>query len=226
MTGTPSNWRVKIKPGDKLSTSATYDVSKASWYESMGIMPVAVRYRHDAGGVDPFRSSVPKTGAITHGHLAENDNHGGKIVTLNDFRNLGMFPNRNVTSGTVVPIKDFVYEMGDMSASGLAANPPTVPRGGFIRFRNDDSTGNWRTDFIYHTITSCKAPCNKDTGIAYPLADGPIEFDSGQLGFGPATATPTEQRKTWDTPSTLPAGNYTYFCRVHPYMRGAFRVSG
>ncbi|MEA2405779.1 MAG: hypothetical protein QOE08_2426, partial [Thermoleophilaceae bacterium] len=28
----------------------------------------------------------------------------------------------------------------------------------------------------------------------------------------------------WDTPKDLPAGTYTYFCRIHPYMRGAFRV--
>ena len=36
-----------------------------------------------------------------------------------------------------------------------------------------------------HTITACKAPCNRTTGIAYPLANGPVDFDSGNLGFGP-----------------------------------------
>jgi plastocyanin len=25
-------------------------------------------------------------------------------------------------------------------------------------------------------------------------------------------------------PADLPEGTYTYFCRVHPVMRGAFRV--
>ena len=31
-------------------------------------------------------------------------------------------------------------------------------------------------------------------------------------------------RVSWSTPSNLKAGTYTYFCRVHPFMRGAFRV--
>ena len=28
----------------------------------------------------------------------------------------------------------------------------------------------------------------------------------------------------WQTPSNLSPGTYTYFCRIHPFMRGAFRV--
>ena len=77
---------------------------------------------------------------------------------------------------------------------------------------------------IYHTITACKAPCNKATGIAYPLADSARPFDSGELGFGPPQATAAANRATWKTPKSLPPGTYSYFCRVHPFMRGAFRV--
>ena len=40
------------------------------------------------------------------------------------------------------------------------------------------------TDQVWHSITSCKAPCNRGSGIGYPLANGPIKFDSGQLGYG------------------------------------------
>lgn len=29
----------------------------------------------------------------------------------------------------------------------------------------------------------------------------------------------------WQTPATLPAGLYTYYCRIHPWMRGAFEVT-
>jgi plastocyanin len=29
---------------------------------------------------------------------------------------------------------------------------------------------------------------------------------------------------SWATPKNLPVGTYTYFCRIHPSMRGAFRV--
>jgi plastocyanin len=77
---------------------------------------------------------------------------------------------------------------------------------------------------IYHTVTACKAPCNRATGVAYPLADGPVTFDSGELGAGPPGITAAAQRSTWSVPSDLGTGTYTYFCRVHPYMRGAFRV--
>jgi hypothetical protein len=53
-----------------------------------------------------------------------------------------------------------------------------------------------------------------------------VDFDSGELGFGPSFATAAAQRDTWKTPRNLRAGTYTYFCRVHPFMRGAFRVKG
>ena len=102
----------------------------------------------------------------------------------------------------------------------LRADPiPTVQAGGTITYNNVDApleNGEW------HTITACKAPCTGATGIAYPLADADISFDSGQLGdAGP----PTAGRVTWSTPSDLPPGTYTYFCRIHPVMRGAFRIS-
>ena len=38
MTGTPPDWRVKLRKGDVLSTTATYDTRRAAWWESMGIM--------------------------------------------------------------------------------------------------------------------------------------------------------------------------------------------
>ena len=46
----------------------------------------------------------------------------------------------------------------------------------------------------YHTITACKAPCNRTTGIAYPTANASIQFDSQELGYGPANFTPGPKR--------------------------------
>jgi plastocyanin len=94
-----------------------------------------------------------------------------------------------------------------------------VPQGRSLTFRNLDSD-----DTIWHTITACKEPCNKATGVAYPLANGRVDFDSGELGFGPKFATAAANRDTWSTPRNLNPGTYTYFCRVHPFMRGAFKV--
>jgi plastocyanin len=219
--GTKPTWRVKVKAGDKIRINATYDTSKASWYEVMGIMPVTVYDGSDVGGVDPYVTLPTQTGTLTHGHLPENNNHGGTTVTLNNAVNLLAAP---VAGGSTVGIDNLVYDQGDLSSTGAAAKPPTIKAGETLTFSNNDSTGDPRTDFIFHTITACANPCNKDTGIAYPRADAPVEFDSGELGYGPAGSTPTAGRKTWTTPSDLPAGTYAYFCRVHPYMRGAFRV--
>jgi hypothetical protein len=58
-------------------------------------------------------------------------------------------------------------------------------------------------------------------GIAYPIADGPVQFESGTLG---TAAPPATGALEWRTPRGLDPGIYTYFCRIHPFMRGAFRV--
>jgi plastocyanin len=118
-----------------------------------------------------------------------------------------------------VAINAFVYGAGDLLRTGVRRRPPTIRRGSSLKFVNRD--GN-----ILHSVTSCKAPCNRTTGVAYPLADGPVRFDSGNLGFGPQGITAAAQRAAWRTPKRLGPGTYTFFCRVHPFMRGAFRVRG
>ena len=60
--------------------------------------------------------------------------------------------------------------------------------------------------------------------MSYPIANGAGGFDSGQLGFGTPGFTAFNNKQTWQTPTNLPPGTYTYFCRIHPFMRGAFRV--
>jgi plastocyanin len=219
MTATPADWKVDFQAGDEVAISATYDTSKASWYESMGINITWFADGEDGGGgKDPFTESVATRGKITHGHLPENDNHGGgKLAVLPDARRL-----LAGTTTTTVTIKDFLYGRGDLSLGGTKGRPAVVRQGSSLKFRNDDSDDAP----IYHTITACKEPCNKRTGIAYPLADGRADFDSGELGFGPGFATAAANRDTWRTPKNLRPGTYTYFCRVHPFMRGAFRVKG
>jgi plastocyanin len=213
MTATNPDWRVAVKAGDVLSTDATYDSARASWYESMGIMVAWMADGTD--GRDPFEVAVDEPGKLTHGHLPENDNHGGEPAPDQyvDARELPSQPERVST----IPIENFVYARGDLT---VADSVPTVARGQSLTFDNtiDAPIGNG----IWHTITACKAPCDRTTGIAYPLADGDVTFDSGELGIaGP----PTANRLTWDTPKDLPEGTYTYFCRIHPSMRGAFRVT-
>ena len=48
-----------------------------------------------------------------------------------------------------------------------------------------------------------------------------MQFESGTLGIAVPPATGALE---WTTPDEPRAGTYTYFCRIHPFMRGAFRV--
>lgn len=209
MTATRPDWRVGVRRGDVLSTTVTYETRRASWYESMGIM---VLWMADGTGPDPYRRRVDRPGKVTHGPLPENRNHGGERTGMPDPRTLPDGP-----AVSVVDSVEFAYVPGGFDL-GAPLAPPVVRQGSSLRFVNRDAPLD---NGIWHTITSCRAPCNRATGIAYPLADGPVAFDSGELGIaGP----PTAGRVTWETPKDLPPGTYTFFCRIHPSMRGAFRV--
>jgi plastocyanin len=217
MTATPADWRVQLRAGDKLSVSGTYDTKRGSWYESMAIMPAM--FDPGGTGADPFVTDVDVEGAVTHGHLPENDNHGGgRFSGLTN--PLGRLARPVASAGGKVAIQGFVYSQGDLSTPGKKGRPALVRRGRGLKFVNRDAKQT-----IYHTVTACKAPCDRETGIAYPLADGRVDFDSGELGFGPVGFTAAANRDTWTTPKGLKPGTYTYFCRVHPFMRGAFKVA-
>jgi plastocyanin len=213
MTRTPSDWRVRVQPGDVISVHSTYETRRGSWYESMGIMPCA--FTADTNGADPFASRIATRGRVTHGHLKENDHWGGGKTGIVDPIKL---PNGSAPNN-VVRIGNFKYEFGDLRASGSLRNPPTVQVGSSLEFVNRDAGRE-----IFHTVTACKAPCNRSTGIGYPVPNGSPIFDSGQLGFGPAGLTAASNRDSWKTPANLSPGTYTYLCRGHPFMRGAFRV--
>ena len=185
----------------------------------MGIMPVAVYNGTDVGGEGAFSKQIPKNGVLTHGHLAENRHHGGRATSA--YRDPLKLPNGPFGTGPV-DIQGYAYSQGDLSSglSASASRPPTIRAGQSLTFKNlDDAQSN-----TWHTITGCKEPCNRGTGIAYPIANGPRTFDSGQLGTHPPFGAPAIGSITWQTPKSLGPGTYTYFCRVHPFMRGSFRV--
>jgi plastocyanin len=214
MTATTPDWRIRVRKGDVLSIKATYDTSKASWYEGMGIMPVSVYDGSDVGGIDPFATRPPKTGVITHGKLQENQNHGGDLVVLPNAAGMNAKP-----FAGVVDIKRFFYSRGDLNKK---TSVPIISQGAGLTFKNDDAS-----DWIQHSITACRVPCNRRTGVAYPIPDGATDFDSGTLGFqAPGEiGTAAIGTDTWTTPTNLSSGTYTYFCRIHPFMRGAFKVA-
>jgi hypothetical protein len=228
MGATAADWRVRVRAGDTLRVSATYETQRASWYEAMGIMVVYMTYDSDgkgrAAGVDPMVRAANQAGHVTHGHLAENNHHGGsRSLGVNALR----YPNCPTTA---VAIRNYRYRPGDFKATGAERCAPAVPQGSSLTFTNFDASSQGPGNFLFpspayrrsafHTITACQNPCGLDTGISYPLANGPGNYDSAQLGFG----TPAADRLTWSTPTRLKTGSYTYYCRIHPFMRGTFRV--
>jgi plastocyanin len=222
MTVTPPDWRLRIHAGDKIRLNAVYDSQQASWYENMGIVMAFVA-PGDTSGVDVFdqtaaHAHLATTGDVTHGHLAENDHHGGTggraLPTT-----LGPVTNR-------INITNYAYRPGDLSAPG---GIPRVRATKKLTFFNADDK-----DLVWHTVTTCAAPCTAETGIAYPLANAMPALDSLEIGLGFPNlglyrkAEPASGKVTFSlTPSKagLRAGQtYTYFCRIHPFMRGAFKV--
>jgi plastocyanin len=239
MEATRRDWRISLKEGDTLSISSTYDVRKASWYESMGILPVAYTTADDPLAKDPFDDAAAveamydEGGVLTHGRLPENiDKPAGKDLGLPDPRKLKASKRKIPKSG--IKINSFLYSLGGYSATrgfpGSLMRPPVVQPGQRARFTSLDALpGTDQTEQVWHSITSCKAPCNRGAGIGYPLAAGPIKFDSGQLGFGnpPLGSGVTAGTNKFTTPPLKTRGKtYTYFCRIHPFMRGSIRVAG
>jgi plastocyanin len=216
MTATRPAWRVGVRKGDRLRVDVTYETKRASWYESMGLNLAWISWGER--GPNPFRERIRGTrGRVTHGHLPENDNYGGEPQELTDPSTL---PDGK-TIDNRVGIEAFQYVPSGFGIAGSLANPPTVPVGEQLSFENLDSAAAG----TMHSVTACRPPCTRSTGISYPLANGPVDFDSANLGFGPQGFTAAANRSSWQTPRDLEPGTYTYFCRIHPFMRGAFRVT-
>lgn len=215
MTVTKPGWRAQVRPGDKLRLNATYDSERASWYEGMGIMQAWVA-PGDLTGPDPFTTPIETTGDITHGHLAENDFRGGG--------NRKPLPRKAGRRVSRVRISNFRYTPGDLSTA-QRTGIPRVKANGRLTFTNAETNKN-----LWHTVTACAAPCTGETGISYPLADSLPAFDSLNLGYSQRhllTQAAAEKGSFTIRPKRdgLKVGKtYTYFCRVHPFMRGAFKV--
>jgi hypothetical protein len=247
MTVTRPSWRVQVKAGDKLRLNATYDSEQGSWYEGMGIVMAWIA-PGDKTGMDPFEQVRTKVkvrvrskrargakrtraryryryvmkyrpldvkGDVTHGHLAENDHYGGNNVRpLPD--KLGPVIDR-------VNITNFQYDPGDLSKVDSTGIPQARASQPLIFGNWDASAGIW------HTVTTCAPPCTGETGISYPLADAMPALDSLELGWTPMPdiqpASNKVEFKVVPSKDGLAVGQtVTYFCRIHPFMRGAFKV--
>jgi hypothetical protein len=238
-------WGVHIKPGDILRSNATYNTEIAASYEDMGIAvaliaPDSPDGKPTAPEVDPFSATwttadgpwstaddcgpahgnLCETGAVTHGHYKENGNYGGPN---------GDWSAKPGPTTNNIAIADFQYTPGDLTTKATTGIPE-VPLGSDLQFTNVEGAG------IYHTITTCAFPCLGQTGAAFPLPNGKtstgraVDLDSAELGYGAPAVGAASQTLNWTVPVTPQAGFQggeivTYYCRIHPFMRGAFEVS-
>ena len=112
---------MSLKAGDLVSIDSTYDVEKASWYESMGILPLAVTSADDPLAKDPFddaaavQAMYDAGGILTHGRLPENiDTEAGDNLGLADPRKLKS--KGKVRKDEAIEIDGFRYLTGGYSA--------------------------------------------------------------------------------------------------------------
>jgi hypothetical protein len=178
--------------------------------------------------------------AVTHGQLPESGNFSGGSRGCEE--NPGLCPELPDVDGEVtdeIVSVGFTYGNADLGAIGTLGIP-LLKKGEPARFWNFDTAAR-----IWHTFTRCKEPCSGPTDMAYPIADGGtgspddhMDFDSAEIGYGtpwePANGQiPNSSGKSYDqvvrdglfwefTPTE--EGVYTFYCRIHHNMRGAFKV--
>jgi plastocyanin len=216
-------WRAPIHKGDRLRISGTYENRHHAWYEVMTHAGLYVdKKQPPTGRCKPYlvgraakrRRPIDPTHGVPNrpwGH--ENDTVCGKRFDRPCER-----PAKPYHPGIrtdEVTIANFTYQPGDLSLSGQLGDPVQVEKGTSLRFVNADQALG-----IRHTVTTCRWPCNGPYVANYPLADG--VWDSGTLGYDPISGGSPSPVAT--TPANLPVGKYAYFCRIHPWMRGAFEV--
>ena len=164
-------------------------------------------------GQQPLPHARRPPGKPTHGHLRENRNHGGKKTNLPDARKL---KDGAVNPGSV-DILGFNYRLGDLRLPGQGGLPPVITPGQIADLREP---GQPAADLpLDHLVQGALQQVHghrlSDRGRARAVRvrharHRPADHH-GRL----------EQLHHAEEPE---AGTYTYFCRIHPFMRGAFRV--
>ena len=187
MGATPPSWRVGVKAGDTVSVHATYDTRRADWYEVMGIMAVAVYDGTLSGSQDAQAGDCPTTGPPPSGCIPQDAGPDPRASAA-----------RTTTTGAADGAPDPLSlwsctgaEQQDQHLSPSRTTEIRTPARACRRSspgRRSPSTTATRIPsvndpYAFHTITACKDPCNGTTGIAYPIANGPVTFDSGELGY-------------------------------------------
>lgn len=231
---------------DEEGNVATWTVNDAVTIDRG--LPVTAQAPYGPDGVElprtcePSATNVCLRGQITHAHYAASGNHSkcgpGGCPTVP-----GIDANGPMLEDEVY-IGGFTFGPVDMAVTEVSG-VPRLRLGEPVIFTNLDTAA-----YMWHTFTRCAAPCTGPTSASYPIADGayqdlidpaygsgvhagktpsevielenspdPMDFDSAELGIGLA---PSGKISWTFTPTRT--GTFTFYCRIHPGMRGAFKV--
>jgi plastocyanin len=237
---TRPSWRAPVHEGDRIRITGYYKNARYAWYTAMthnGIYideqqppkgrckpylvgkdrkkRVRQKVRGRAGRVRVVRRRIDPTEGVPNRKWGHNhDTFCGVKFGFDPCEPPFDAPEPGPLASRVT-IANFQYYPGGRGAPGDMGKPPTVKQGESLTFVNLDQQAN-----IRHSVTTCKYPCNGRYVSNYPWADG--RWDSGTLGYDPIDGgTPNPASST---PTDLPVGKYSYFCRIHPFMRGEFHV--
>ena len=237
---TRPSWRAPIHKGDRIRITGFYKNKKHAWYTAMthnGIYideaqppkgrckpylvgkdrkkRVRQKVKGAAGKTRIVKRRIDPTEGVPNRDWGHSHDTFCGVKFGFDPCSPPFDPPEPGPSASRVTIANFQYLPGGRGAPGDMGLPPTVKQGDSIQFVNVDQQAN-----IRHSVTTCKYPCNGRYVSNYPWADG--RWDSGTLGYDPIDGgTPNPASST---PPDLPVGKYSYFCRIHPFMRGEFHV--
>ena len=216
-------WRAPIHKGDRIRISGTYENKDHAWYSAMTHVGSYIdKSEPPKGRCEPYivgaakdTWTTPTEGVPNRAWGTHEDPFCGEQYGAGPCDRPEPAQPPAETRTNEVKIANFTYVPGDRGAGGEISSIPVIKQGERLRFINADQAAN-----IRHSVTTCPWPCNGPYVGNYPLPDG--AWDSGTLGYDVIDGG--SPNPIAETPPDLPAGRYSYFCRVHPFMRGAFKV--
>jgi plastocyanin len=218
-------WRAYVHKGDRLAINGGYLAKKYGYPDAMVFVGVYLDRSAPpppGSGCAPFLAGKPD--ASQRQAIRTTINHPWSMYPDQPYCTHCDHPEAAPKPGPAtdtVHIAGFDYLPGNGGTSGSPVGPPVVNRGQSLTFINED----YANSLMRHTVTSCQSPCDGADMTNYPFFNG--SFDSGPLGWMFEDAyVSTQQLPKWTLATNgMKPGYYTFFCRIHPFMRGSFYVA-
>ncbi len=221
---TQPGWRMYVREGDRIVVNGVYDPTDYAYPDAMSYFgyyidtaepPTAAQTCKVELINNPKASKAKITSTIPN--QAWPQHHPMPTCTKCD--EPGELPEPGLETN-VVHIAGHQYLPGNLGMEGSPLGPPVVAQGDTLTFINED----YAEAAVRHSITSCRAPCNGEYTVNYPMHDG--LFHSGALGYmWEETYINARQEPYWEfDTSELEPGFYSYYCQLHAWMRGSFYV--